>query len=111
MRSRIRVTNAGDFEEACRLVHFLLFSPRSSEAIVQYYVNGLSSSFKASDGSSYRFWADTGGGTWDMASTPPGHWIEGGRCPSRAFMVSTIELHPLNSVVRGNEKSEIGPTL
>lgn len=88
-RFRIRVTDAGTFEEACRLTRFLLFSPRTSEAIVHDYVNGLLKSFKAPDGSSYRSWADTGVGTWDMASTTPGDWIEGGT-------VSVLGIHGLD---------------
>jgi 3-oxoadipate enol-lactonase len=88
-RLRIRITDAGTFEEACRLMRFLLFSPRTSEAIVHDYVNGLLNSFTAPDGSSYRSWAETGVGTWDMASTPPGDWIEGGS-------VSVLGIHGLD---------------
>jgi pimeloyl-ACP methyl ester carboxylesterase len=88
-RLRIRVTDAATFQEGCRLTRFLLFSPRTSEAIVHDYVNGLLSSFKAPDGSSYRSWADTGAGTWDVASTPAGDWIEGGK-------VSVLGIHGLD---------------
>jgi pimeloyl-ACP methyl ester carboxylesterase len=80
-RLRIRITHAESFEEACRLMRFMLFSPRTSEAIVHDYVNGLLSSFTAPDGSTYRSWAETGTGTWDMTSTVPGDWIEGGTVP------------------------------
>jgi pimeloyl-ACP methyl ester carboxylesterase len=62
-------------------MRFILFSPRTSEVIVHDYVNGLLSLFTAPDGSTYRSWADTGAGTWDMTSTLPVDWIEGGTVP------------------------------